>query len=581
MPGLENLHFHFSESPEPAEPPRSRTAEARPSPIWSGSTEDAARYYLHQLLGKDTRPSLRGVALSADAQLVPGLAKEKAFEIPWPFDKARNPVRRGSGTGKPSGRATSLVRFRQVHGEIPVFGSSAVVELDESRKLISADVNVADLSEVPREPKLSEEDARHALAGFVTVPLEKLGPVRGSLVYVHDRADDRWRLAWLYQKVPASPPPMAAPGNSPGELTGESPRQMPPRFDYLVDAGTGRVLRWYGSAPALREMAPAGCNGRDEDGASCAFLGRRIAAPPCIEMHDELHRLITMDNAMKSYDTHPQPEIAVRCGNANFGQANAAAVSAHINGGKVIAFYRAVLGRSGIDDEQMVLVSVVNNTAHDGYAPEWKQAQWYDNKMWYGQYRDGQGNLKSYARHLDIVAHELTHGVTEYSSGLKYWGQSGALDESFADLFGVTIDNVSRLGNNSTADQWSWQIGSGLGQNGGPLRDLTAPSLTNLSQFVATMDDWGGVHTLSGIHSKAAYDVFTARDAAGKLLLGWMEAIVIYYVSLCRLPPEADFLKARATIADFAKTFFSGLPDGEQQARLTAIENAYQQVGIA
>jgi bacillolysin/neutral peptidase B len=245
----------------------------------------------------------------------------------------------------------------------------------------------------------------------------------------------------------------------------------------------------------------------------------------------------------------------------------------------VISFYRAVLGRAGIDNENMPLVSVVNNGGYGG-SQEWKQAQWYDKKMWYGQYRDPHGNLKSCARHLDVIAHELTHGVNEYSCGLKYWGESGALDESFADLFGVVISNTSRLGNDSTADHWSWHIGEGLGANGGPLRDLTAPSM-NMNQFEPTYDDWGGVHALSGVHTKAVYDVFTAKDATGNLLMGWMEVVFIYYTCLCQLPPEAGFSKARAILIDCAKTFFLALTPADQQVRIAAIQNAYDQVGIA
>lgn len=98
--------------------------------------------------------------------------------------------------------------------------------------------------------------------------------------------------------------------------------------------------------------------------------------------------------------------------------------------------------RDGIDDRGMELISHVNCTMAAYETPlEWRNAQWWQKKMWYGQVKDAKGVLKSFSKYLDIIAHELTHGVTETTAGLVYCNQSGALNESFSDIFGILIRN--------------------------------------------------------------------------------------------------------------------------------------------
>ena len=84
--------------------------------------------------------------------------------------------------------------------------------------------------------------------------------------------------------------------------------------------------------------------------------------------------------------------------------------------------------------------------------------------MWYGQTKDGAGKLRSYARHLDIIAHELAHGLTEFTANLVYLQQSGALNESSSDIFGTIIktgteinqipEAARQFGNGRSAPPW-------------------------------------------------------------------------------------------------------------------------------
>ena len=97
--------------------------------------------------------------------------------------------------------------------------------------------------------------------------------------------------------------------------------------------------------------------------------------------------------------------------------------------------------------------------------------------MWYGQImRDGR--LVSLSRYLDVIGHELTHGVIETTSNLVYATQSGALNESFADIAGVIINNWYTAPDRKDVDTWNWEIGPGLRSDGRPLRDFADPTRT-------------------------------------------------------------------------------------------------------
>src|SRR4029077_20674676 len=122
-----------------------------------------------------------------------------------------------------------------------------------------------------------------------------------------------------------------------------------------------------------------------------------------------------------------------------------------------------------------------------------------DGKMWYGQDAGPDGKLRSFSRFLDVIAHELTHGVTEHTSNLIYKDQSGALNESFSDILGIIIANWDPTNPDRDVSTWTWQLGVGLGDKGGPLRDLSNPKATgdpdHMKDFLKTRQDSGGVHT--------------------------------------------------------------------------------------
>ena len=189
-----------------------------------------------------------------------------------------------------------------------------------------------------------------------------------------------------------------------------------------------------------------------------------------------------------------------------------ALVDAHYNAGVVYDFYKNLFNRNSIDGQGMTIYSV----AHLGYY--FNNAFWDGSAMYYG---DGDGSRFTYlSGDIDVVGHEMTHGVTEANGDLYYHNQSGALNESMSDVFGVLIETYNKYNvkNNGTwkFNAADWVVGDDVYTPytpGDALRSLAKPTLYNqpdtMNNYSNLPDDEyhdnGGVHTNSGITNKAAY----------------------------------------------------------------------------
>jgi Zn-dependent metalloprotease len=244
--------------------------------------------------------------------------------------------------------------------------------------------------------------------------------------------------------------------------------------------------------------------------------------------------------------------------------------------GTVYDFYKTVFTRNSVDDRGMRLDSTVH------YSRQYDNAFWNGMQMVYG---DGDGELfQRFTKCLDVIGHELTHGVTQYEAGLKYQGQPGALNESMSDVFGVLIKQW-KLG--QTASQADWLIGAGLlarGVNGVALRSMKAPGTAyddpqlgkdpqpdHMRNYYRGNEDNGGVHINSGIPNRAFY--LTAIALGGK---AWERAGRIWYDTLCKR------LRPSSTFADAAKATISSAADiyGKGSAEQKAVQSAWQTVGV-
>jgi Zn-dependent metalloprotease len=259
---------------------------------------------------------------------------------------------------------------------------------------------------------------------------------------------------------------------------------------------------------------------------------------------------------------------------------DAAIDAAHDNAGLVHEFYSTVLGRNSIDDRGMAIKSVV----HFGKA--YNNAYWDGSKMTYG---DGDGKFFSpLSGALDVVGHEMTHGVVEHTAGLVYRNQSGALNESWGDVFGEVIEqwaeNRSGFGTVDAALGADWLIGEDVftpGRAGDALRSMKAPGTAykgipgvqddmqpaHMKNYNKMTGDNGGVHVNSGIPNKAAYEA-GVRIGSEKLAKIWYKALTSYLKSNSTFDDAAA-----ATLAAAKQLYGTG-------AEAQAVADAWNAVGI-
>jgi Zn-dependent metalloprotease len=239
-------------------------------------------------------------------------------------------------------------------------------------------------------------------------------------------------------------------------------------------------------------------------------------------------------------------------------------------------FYNKIFGRESVDNHGKTLVSSVH------------YSQKYDNAFWDGRqmvYGDGDGVIfQRFTAALDVIAHELTHGVTQFSAQLAYQDQSGALNESMSDAFGSMVKQWA-LG--QSVDQADWLIGAAImapGFKGRALRDMANPGTAfddpnlgrdtqpgHMKDYVQTTSDNGGVHTNSGIPNRAF--VLAAKAIGGN---SWEKAGKIWYVTLTeRLTGTADFAKCATETVSVARDLFP-----EDSSIAAKVAKAWTDVGV-
>lgn len=245
--------------------------------------------------------------------------------------------------------------------------------------------------------------------------------------------------------------------------------------------------------------------------------------------------------------------------------------------GSTFDFYQKVYQRNSIDNQGLPLIASVH------FANRYDNAFWNGKQMVFG---DGDGRIfNRFTISIDVIGHELTHGVTQTDAKLIYQGQSGALNESVSDVFGSLIKQYVR---NETATQADWLIGQGLftkDVHGEALRSMKAPGTAyddpilgkdpqpaTMRDYVQTSDDNGGVHINSGIPNHAFYLVAVALGG-----YAWEKAGRIWYHTLRNpmLQPNADFRSfAQLTAITADQLYGQGSTEGK------AVREAWDQVDI-
>jgi Zn-dependent metalloprotease len=245
--------------------------------------------------------------------------------------------------------------------------------------------------------------------------------------------------------------------------------------------------------------------------------------------------------------------------------------------GNTFDFYLDVYHRNSIDNAGLPLKGIVH------YSKNFDNAFWDGEEMIFG---DGDQVLFiGFTGALDVIGHELTHGVTGSEANLSYQGQPGALNESMSDVFGSLVKQFTLK---QTADQADWLIGAGIlapGINGKALRSMKDPGTAyddpklgkdpqpaDMAHYINTDEDNGGVHLNSGIPNRAFY--LTASSLGGN---AWERAGQIWYDTLIdhRLKPTANFSAfANMTILN------AGARYGANSQEQKAVSDAWTQVGV-
>lgn len=256
---------------------------------------------------------------------------------------------------------------------------------------------------------------------------------------------------------------------------------------------------------------------------------------------------------------------------------DAAADEAYDGLGATWELYATAYGRNSLDDHGLPLLASVH------YGRDYDNAFWDGTQMVFG---DGDGRyFRRFTASLDVIGHELTHGVTELTAGLTYRGQPGALNESISDVFGSLV-RQRLLG--QRADEADWLIGADLftdAVKGVALRSMASPGTAyddpvlgrdpqpaHMDDYVETTDDNGGVHINSGIPNRAFY--LAATTVGGH---AWETVGPLWYAVL-----TGPGIRADCDFATFAALTVAAARDehGQESPVVRAVQSAWEQVGV-
>jgi hypothetical protein len=350
-----------------------------------------------------------------------------------------------------------------------------------------------------------------------------------------------------------------------GDLVGTSSNPINPLLKPLQDNGGSTFTHalMLGS-PAIDAGNPA-IPGIDGD--ACLSIDQRGVARPINIRCDigayeglvpwtpsALTNTYTAKNGTSLPGTFLCNQIDLNCTN----NANPDADAAHRYAIGTYNLYASQHDRDSIDNNGMVIISTAD------YGSNYGNAFWNEEQMVYG-------DKYGHAMADDVVAHELTHGVTQYESNLFYYYQSGAINESFSDLWGEYYDQINGQGNDTTGVKWL--IGedvSGLGA----MRSMSNPptfgdpdKMSSVNYYEGAGDN-GGVHTNSGVNNKAVYLMANGGTFNGKTVttLGWEKTAAIYYEA------NTNLLASGADYSDLYYTLQQACTNLIGQKTITAMD---------
>jgi bacillolysin len=338
-------------------------------------------------------------------------------------------------------------------------------------------------------------------------------------------------------------------------------------WKYFIDAATGKILRFYN---ATRKDGPAVGTGLDlNDILRKVDIYKKSGVYYLLDAAEDMYNTSSADGIILTLDANNSPIEALTytyVTSADTTWAQKTAISAHYNATQAYRYFKNTFGRKTIAGSNGDIVSMVNVTDADGSSME--NAFWNGKAIYYG---NGGDYFKPLAGALDVTAHEIGHAVVSATANLEYYGQSGSIDEAYADIFAAMVDRDD------------WLIGEDVVKPtyspSGAVRNLEDPhnmgdSLDvywqpeHMSEMYLGGEDNKGVHINSSIGSHAYY--FFASD------IGKNKAEQVFYRALdLYLTKTSDFVDFRIAVLQAATDLF-----GSGSYEYASAGRAFDMVGI-
>ena len=457
------------------------------------------------------------------------------------------------------------LKFSQFYKGIEVWGRELMIHFDASGNLASANGTIEPTPEKIKDVVESiKSDAAieitkksmNQVSPIIPIPdgMEKLydykGPVAKKVIWFDEKKNPY--LAWVV----------------------EVRSGLSQDWFYFIDANTGSILNSYNAVcyDGITTATAKDLNGVQRtfgtyqvgtdyfmiDASQSMFNAAQSKIPD-----SPVGAIVGLDLRNKDFDN----SSSIYYGTSSNNQWNdPAAVSAHYNGIVTYKYFLNNHQRNSVDGKGMTIYSIVHVT---------EQSKAMENAFWSGKvmcYGDGGYYFTPLAGGLDVAAHEMTHGITQFSANLEYQGQSGALNESMSDAFGALVDTLN------------WKIGEQIIKDfktfpSGTMRDMMDPhnggtkgsqvwQPAKMSEFLNTTEDNGGVHSNSGIPNRAFYLVAKSltRAKAAKI---WYRALTTY------LTRTSQFIDARIATVKAATDIYGG-----NSPEVTSVKSAWDTVEV-
>jgi len=402
-----------------------------------------------------------------------------------------------------NGRVT--VHYQQEYKNIPVMAGELIVNTNDQGDLYSMNGEIAPNLSLPTQPTIDSQEASRialqAAAKWYRKTPEDFNTSAPTL-WVFDESllkssQRRAELVWRMDVTPADP-------------------FVPVRELVLVNAQRGSISLHFNQIDAgAYSVGTTGLSSSEGAGNSSGLNYRGAASLPAVSPNGGYRKTYTANHGTSL----PGQLLCNQTNSPCTDGSNSDADLAHEYAAETWSFYHDHHNRDSIDNQGMIIISTVQ------YSNNYLNAFWDGTQMVYGD-----GMVSD-----DIVGHELTHGVTQNESNLFYYYQSGAINESFSDVWGELIDQ-SNLSGNDTAGV-KWQIGEDSPV--GAFRSMSDPTLFGDPDSITSpnydtdpfFQDNGGVHHNSGVNNKAAYLMVAGGTFGGKTVtaLGVNKTLAVYY----------------------------------------------------